>query len=396
MSTHFSEEETAAPARPAGAKAENEPVSVLVVDDSAFMRKMVSEMVASEPTLRLAGWARDGEDALEQIERLQPRVVTLDIEMPGLDGFAVLEALAKRPAASAPVSVVMLSSLTQQGAEATLRCLEMGAVDFVAKPSGAISLDVESVRDDLLAKIKAASHSRSVAALAARGTDRRAATSQPVAGQPEPGPPRRGLGAANSARGVIVIGASTGGPRALQELVAGLVPERVGLPIVIVQHMPPRFTASLAEHIARVAKPGLGIVEAKPGYRLEVGRALLAPGGKHLVFSSEGVARLSDEPPIHGVRPAVDVTMMSLAAIYKSETYGVLLTGMGRDGARAMKLIRDLGGHTLAEDESSCVVYGMPKAAVELGGVERVVPLHDMAGAIMEMIERSGRKDRAA
>lgn len=402
MSTHLPIQQQPASQPPAGTPS-TEPISVLVADDSAFMRKMISEMVASEPSFRLIGTARDGEDAVEQIERLNPRVVTLDIEMPRLDGFGVLTALAGRPAESPPISVVVLSSITQHGAEATLRCLDMGAVDFVAKPSGSISLDIASVRDDLLTKIKAAGHSSSVAILAQKHK-RFSLSRLEIADRPADAPPQReaSLQTASQAatsrqpKNVLVIGASTGGPHALQTLISNLDIPRLGMPIVIVQHMPPRFTASLAAHLEHVAGPGLRIVEAKAGDRLEPGVALLAPGGKHLVFSPDGTARLSDEPPIHGVRPAVDVTMMSLAAIYKCGTFGVLLTGMGRDGARAMKLIRDLGGHTLAEHESSCVVYGMPKAAVELGGVEQVVALPEMASAILRMVQANSKKGLAA
>jgi two-component system chemotaxis response regulator CheB len=380
---------------------DSDPIPVLVVDDSAFMRKMVSEMVASDPCLKLSGVARDGVDALKQIDQTNPRVITLDIEMPQLDGFGVLKALAERGPDKPVISVVVLSSLTQEGAEATLKCLNMGAVDFVGKPSGTISLDIELVRDDLLGKLRAAGQARSVAALA----QRRAGVSPRLSSTTEsapvsriaaaPAPPVRRPAATgrlkvppSGGRGVLVIGASTGGPRALQELFACLRPERIGLPIVIVQHMPPRFTASLASHLQEVVGPGMEVFEAREGDKLQPWRALIAPGGNHLVFNS-GVAHLTEEPLVHGVRPSVDVTMTSLAQAYKDKTLGVLLTGMGRDGARAMKLIHDLGGYTLAEDEESCVVYGMPKAAVEMGGVDQVVPLADMAEEIMRMMERA-------
>ena len=336
------------------------PVRVLVVDDSAFMRKMVSEILTRDPGLSVAGQARDGADALAKLETLQPDVITLDIEMPVLDGISTLTEILRRR----PTPVVMLSSLTQAGAEATLRCLELGAVDFVGKPSGAISLDIEKIGGELIGKVKAAARAR------LPGGPPAPAARPDVPSAPRVGPEKIA---------VLALGASTGGPRALQQIVP-MLPAGLGVSIVIVQHMPAGFTASLAKRLEQTSP--FTAREAADGDRLRPGQILVAPGGRHLQFEAGGVARLTDEPPIHGVRPAVDVTLSSLAGLYGPRLLAVLLTGMGRDGARALKQISDRGGLTLAEDESTCVVYGMPKAAFDLGGVGRLLPLGEIAPAI--------------
>ncbi len=350
------------------------PIRVLVVDDSAFMRKMVSEILARDPALCVVGQARDGEDALVKLAALQPDVITLDVEMPVLDGYGTLAQIMQRR----PTPVLMLSSLTQAGADATLRCLEMGAVDVIGKPSGAISLDIEKIAAELIAKVKAAAE--------ASVSSRTAGSPLPVADKT----PGLRLAAATPTSGselragrdqikALVIGASTGGPRALQALVPAL-PADLGVPIVIVQHMPAGFTASLARRLEQTSP--FTAKEAEDGDRLRPGQILVAPGGFHLQFDAGGAARLSTEPPIHGVRPAVDITFASLARLYGAHLLAVLLTGMGRDGARGLKLIQDGGGRTLAEDETTCVVYGMPKAAAEMGGVGALLPLPALAPAI--------------
>ena len=349
----------APPALPLALRA---PIRVLVVDDSAFMRKMLTEILARDPALCVAGTARDGAEALLKLDALRPDVVTLDVEMPVLDGYRALAGIMHRR----PTPVLMLSSLTQAGADATLRCLELGAVDVVGKPSGSISLDIEAIASELTAKVKAA-----------------ARVYFPPPGEvpaARPAPPP----ALNGARppAVLVIGASTGGPRALQALVPAL-PADLGVPIVIVQHMPPGFTASLARRLAQTSP--FPAREAVDGDALLPGQILVAPGGHHLEFTGAGRARLTDDPPLHGVRPAADVTLASLTALHGPRVLAVLLTGMGRDGARGLKLLRDRGGETLAEDESTCVVYGMPRAAAEMGGVRHLLPLPALAPAIARL-----------
>ena len=370
------------------------PIRVLVVDDSAFMRKMVSEILARDPAICVAGQARDGADALAKLVALQPDVITLDVEMPVLDGFGTLAEIMKRR----PTPVLMLSSLTQAGAETTLRCLELGAVDVVGKTSGSISLDIEKVAAELIAKVKAAAGARVLSRLTSSPpfprregfrdlealTVLRTAFPQNSPALLHNNPSLRGKGGELVSRdriSVLAIGASTGGPRALQTLIPAL-PADLGLPIVIVQHMPPGFTASLARRLEQTSP--FTAKEAADGDRLRPGQILVAPGGHHLEFDAGGVVRLSNEPPIHGVRPAVDITFASLAHHYGAHLLAVLLTGMGKDGARGLKLIQDRGGCTLAEDETTCVVYGMPKAAYDLGGVGALLPLPEIAPAIAQ------------
>lgn len=374
------------------------PIRVLVVDDSAFMRKMVTDILARDPALCVAGTARDGADALTKLDSLRPDVVTLDVEMPVMDGYGALAGIMSRR----PTPVLMLSSLTQAGADATLRCLEMGAVDVVGKPSGSISLDIEKVAAELITKVKAAAGvrfpSRTPAAREHRTRDTDTRDTDTRAGEARAGearvfaPPPAAVHSGARPPAVLIIGASTGGPRALQTLVPGL-PADLGLPIVIVQHMPPGFTASLARRLSQTSP--FPAREAEAGDRLVPGQILVAPGGHHLEFAPDGTARLTDDPPLHGVRPAVDVTLASLAHLYGPRVLAVLLTGMGRDGARGLKLVLDRGGQTLAEDESTCVVFGMPKAAADLGGVGRLLPLPALAPAITRLCRAEhGRETR--
>ncbi|BDI28873.1 chemotaxis response regulator protein-glutamate methylesterase of group 2 operon [Capsulimonas corticalis] len=376
-----------------------EPTKVLVVDDSAFMRKMITEIVSRDAGMTVVGQARDGADALQKLDSLQPDVITLDIEMPVKDGYTTLtEIMQKRPTA-----VVMLSSLTQAGADMTMRCLEAGAVDFVGKPSGSISLDIEKVAAELLVKIRMAATAR-LRHAPFRPSARAASVPDFVIKRPEPAAPeapaRRaplGLSAApaappvaasvmhggSRAGGILVVGSSTGGPRALQTLIPSL-PAGLNVPILIVQHMPPGFTASLAKRLD--AESPFEVREAAEGDLLRAGCALVAPGGRHLEVDGHGAIHLTDEPPVHGVRPSVDVTLASIHRLYGARATVVLLTGMGKDGARGMKALHDLGSVTFAEDESTCVVYGMPKAAVDLGGVTHLLPLHDLASAVTDSL----------
>ncbi len=338
----------------------NSPITVLVVDDSAFMRKMVTDILSHDSEITVVGQARDGNDALAKAQQLKPNVITMDIEMPVRDGISALTEIMK----SYPTPVVMLSSLTQAGAEATLRCLELGAVDFIGKPSGSISLDIAKVAEELIAKVKAAATSRLRRAHHALVT----ATPSVYCRRPQHEP-----------ISLLAIGSSTGGPQALQQVIP-MLPADLGVPIVVVQHMPPGFTASLAKRLATTSP--FTASEAVEGDRLRPGHIFVAPGGRHLEFSGHGIAHITDDPPVHGVRPSVDVTFASLIKAYGASMLGVILTGMGRDGARATKQLFDKGGLTLAEDESSCVVYGMPKAAFEMGGVSCMLSLTEIAPAI--------------
>lgn len=341
-------------------------VRVLVVDDSAFMRRVIADAIASQPDMEVAGVAHNGLDALLKVEQLQPDVVTLDVEMPDMDGLTALRHLMARY----PRPVVMLSSQTQHGAITTLRALSIGAVDFVAKPSGAISLDFSRVREELLQKIRGAALARVRAQVA---STRCSAEATRVRRPTYPGGFER----------LVVIGCSTGGPRALAALVPEL-PAEVPAAYLIVQHMPAGFTRSLAERLD--ASSPIAVREAVAGDRLESGTALVAPGDYHLRLSPSGTVELDQAARVHGVRPSVDVALESLSERFGSRTVAVILTGMGQDGTAGAAAVRQAGGYVLAEDESTCVVWGMPRAVVERGLAHRVAPLDGMAEAIASTV----------
>ena len=341
-------------------------VRVLVVDDSAFMRRVIADAIASQPDMEVAGVAHNGLDALLKVEQLQPDVVTLDVEMPDMDGLTALRHLMARY----PRPVVMLSSQTQHGAITTLRALSIGAVDFVAKPSGAISLDFSRVREELLQKIRAAALARVRAQVA---STRRTPEATRVPRAKYPG----------AFEHLVVIGCSTGGPRALAALVPEL-PAEAPTAYLIVQHMPAGFTRSLAERLD--ASGPIAVREAVAGDRLEGGTALVAPGDYHLRLRPSGAVELDQAARVHGVRPSVDVALESVSERFGSKTVAVILTGMGQDGAAGAAVVRQAGGYVLAEDESTCVVWGMPRAVVERGLAHRVAPLDGIAEAIASIV----------
>ncbi len=342
----------------------DQSIKVLVVDDSALMRKMIGDLVAEAPGLELAGLARNGIEALEMAERLRPDVITLDLEMPQMDG---LQALA-RLMTQRPTPVVILSAHAKEGAEPTLLALELGAVDFITKPSGSISLDIGRIREQLVEKIRVASQV-DMDKLVANKRPRPAAPTKAAAFVPKE---RAGSRATESTR-VVAIGSSTGGTRALAEIMPKL-PRELDAAYLLVQHMPQGFTKSLAERLN--ARSQVMVKEASDGDSLARGQALLAPAGWHMRLSSNGCQiELTKDPPRHGVRPSVDVMMESLAQYCQHPLVAVILTGMGHDGARGLQSIKRKGGRTLAEDRSTCVVWGMPRAAVETGAVDEVLPL---------------------
>jgi two-component system, chemotaxis family, protein-glutamate methylesterase/glutaminase len=342
------------------------PIRVLVVDDSAFMRRVVGEAIASQADMQLVGTAINGLDALLKVEQLQPDVVTLDVEMPEMDGLTALRHLMARY----PRPVVMLSSLTHEGAATTIRALTIGAVDFVGKPSGSISLDFHRVREELLQKIRVAA-----------GAKPRAAMRTPVAA---PRAPIRPPTASKTWDKLVVVGASTGGPRALGTVVAGLLNDGKTA-YLIVQHMPAGFTRSLAERLDSLSP--LSVHEAADGDHLAAGVALVAPGDRHLVLGAGGSVHLNQGPRLHGVRPSVDVTLESVSAHgFAQKTTVAILTGMGSDGADGAAALHKSGTYVLAEDESTCVVYGMPRAVVERHAADKVVPLDAMAEAIVQAL----------
>jgi two-component system chemotaxis response regulator CheB len=348
-------------------------IRVLVVDDSALMRQMISDILNSDKGIEVMTTARDGEDAIKKVTELKPDVVTLDVEMPRLDGLHALGYIMSE----IPTPVVMVSAYTQKGAEATFRALEYGAVDFVPKPSGPVSRDIRRVGDELIAKVKVAAR----VDLDTLNFIRPKRIPEGLKVKPKKIIPEVR---------VIAIGASTGGPRALGPILPQLDPD-IPAALLIVQHMAKGFTKTFAARLNREAK--IEVKEAEAGERIEPGKALIAPGGYHMAVRREvtgnkapGVIRLNQEPPVYGLRPTVDSMMLSAAEIYGDKTVGVILTGMGRDGAKGMKAIKDDKGKTIAQDKDTCVAYGMPKAAVEEGAVDKIVPLDKIPQEIMKAL----------
>lgn len=341
-------------------------IRVLVVDDSAFMRYTITKHLGEQSDIQVIGSARDGAEALQLIPKMNPDVVTLDVEMPHLDGLSTLREIM----INFPRPVIMLSSLTAEGTIETVQALTIGAVDFIAKPSN--KANIQSVMDDVANKIRKAAKSKvySLPKTLPIPENKAVAT-----GKPE----TKSTRLHTSADPVLFIGSSTGGPRALNSLIPEL-PAAIPAAIVIVQHMPVGFTRSLAERLDSISK--IKVKEAEPGDRLEVGKALLAPGGFHMVFDRNGQVSLNQNPSVHGVRPAIDVTMTSMIAQYGKSMLGVILTGMGSDGTTGCQLIHEAGGYVIAEDESTCVVWGMPRSVFEAGISNEVQPLHEISGAI--------------
>lgn len=339
-------------------------IRVLVVDDSAFVRKALGRMLGGAADIEVVGLAADGAEGLELARKLRPDVITLDVKMPRLGGLETLQRLMEE----CPGPVLLLSSLTQEGAEVTLRGLELGALDFVDKSSVQGPMNLLGLADELLTKVRA---------LAASPRARPAPP--PVA---EPPDPFVGLPKAE----VVAIGASTGGPAALQEVIPRLPAAFPGA-VLVVQHIPKGFSRSLTERLA--ARSALPVREAQDGEAVAPGTVLVAPAGIHTkVRRRGGVVRvvLDVEPRSALHRPSVDVLMASVARAYGARALGVVLTGMGADGTAGLGAIKEAGGRTLAESQESCVIYGMPKAAVEAGVVGRQVPLHRMADEIVSAV----------
>ncbi len=336
------------------------------------MRQVVTRALESDARFEVVGTAASGEEALDQCRALRPDVVTMDFNMPGMNGAQTTRALLAERA----VPVVMLSAHTTDGAKETLQALGAGAVDFVTKPSGEVSAHLGDAKQQLIDKLLIAA-SANVSVLTAREP----AEEPPLA---VAAPARRRTPTAPGQHRLIVVASSTGGPQALLRLVPQLkLPLRAAL--VLVQHMPDGFTAALAEQLSEAA--GFVVREAGAGDAAEAGGAFLAPGGSHLLLDRAGRFQLRLDAPVHGVRPAADPTLISAAQSFGARTIGVVLTGMGKDGAKGLAAVKAAGGSTLAQDKASSLVYGMPKAAAELGVVDTVAPLDRMAAVINRWLE---------
>lgn len=361
------------------------PIRILVVDDSAVFRLVLGRVIGREPGMEIVGVAADGLEALEAARRLDPDVVTLDVEMPELDGLATL----RRMLAERPTRVVMLSHGTRAGAEVTMDALRAGAIDAIAKPDTPWGSGPNPFVDDLLAKIRAAALvpvTRILAAttaLVAPPESRELA--HPRAGHRD----RTGRGA----RGLVVVATSTGGPRALEALLSRMPPS-LGVGIVVVQHMLNGFTTTMADRLDRIG--ALAVREAKAGIQLVDDLVLVAPGDRHIHVDGAGRVTLGDSPRVNGVRPSADVTVLAAAPVWGSHLLLVVLTGMGRDGTAGALATKDHGGYVVVQDEATASVYGMPRAVVEAGAADRVLPLDQIAGAIADWAATIGNVARTA
>ena len=340
---------------------------VLVVDDSALMRKLLTEVLNSEPSLEVVSTAVDPYDAWDKIKQFKPDVLTLDVEMPRMDGIVFLQKLM----VANPLPVVMISTLTEKGCETTLRALELGAVDFVAKPKLDVRSGTMDLAKEIVFKVKTARN--------AKPRIRRNVQSE--TSKPEP---RRTDALLQSTHKVIAIGASTGGTEAIFEVLSAMPLNSPG--IVIVQHMPPSFTSRFANRLNGRCR--INVKEAVDGDRILPGQALLAPGGKHMEVRRSGATYfvvLTDGPPEHQSKPSVDVMFRSCAKYIGKHTIAAILTGMGKDGASGMQILREAGANTIAQNEETCVVYGMPREAIETGCVQSVLPIDEIADHLLEL-----------
>jgi two-component system, chemotaxis family, protein-glutamate methylesterase/glutaminase len=361
----------------------SEPIRVLVVDDSALMRKLIPAILARDPSIEVVGTAMDGAFALKKIEELHPDVVTLDLEMPRMDGMETLRLIMRR----APLPVILFSTHSKEGAYSTLKALALGAVDFIAKPTDAAAGHLETIADQLIDKIK----------VAKRAVGRKL----PPAVLPDAPPLKKGTRSALAPNRIIAIGISTGGPNALQ-FVLSQIPAEFPASILVVQHMPEGFTEMFARRLDECC--ALDVQEAKSGDLLVAGRVLICPGNRHMMvrrMPRGDMAVLSDGQPVNGHRPSVDVLFHSVAQEFGLTAVGVLMTGMGEDGAEGLGAIKGAGGMTIAQSEDTCVVSGMPRAAILKGHANKIVPLDSMGAYLVSQYsgdrvapERSERNDR--
>ncbi|MGH9524380.1 MAG: protein-glutamate methylesterase/protein-glutamine glutaminase [Terriglobales bacterium] len=357
---------------------------VLICDDSAFMRKVLHRIISSDPGLEVVGEARDGRDVVSQAALLQPDVITMDINMPLMDGLQATELIMS----SNPKPILIVSSESREGAAITLKALEIGAIDFIPKPSGGVDLDMESVRDAICRKLKMAGKVRVVRNAARSRLATEIATSAPrVEPGKEPIPRRSPVLVSPAIRTLkfplVVIAASTGGPATLMKMMP-LFPRNFPAAILLVQHMPATFTAQFSEQLNEVC--ALRVKQAEADEALCPGTVYVCPGGNHLRVSGSGRLLVSDEPRINGYRPCADVSMQSAAEIAGPLSVGVVLTGMGNDGVNGARAIREASGFVIAQDEMTSVIFGMNAEAIKAGVVDAVLPIDHVAASIEERV----------
>lgn len=350
-------------------------IKVLIVDDSAFMRNALSSMLSSDYEIQIVGKARDGLEAIELVEKLKPDIVTMDVEMPRMDGITALKHIMEKN----PVPVIMVSSLTVEGAKVTLDALDLGAVDFIPKNLSDLSINIVKIKEILIDKIKQ---------IARKGIvkKRLRPTITPKTIEVPKSMPVRTTGERRI--NLVSIGTSTGGPKALQEIIPKL-PKDFPTPIVIAQHMPPNFTGPFAERLNQLSQ--ITVKEAEEGEPLKNGVAYIAPGRGHMrvkrVRAIENVVTISENNNEEFIyRPSVDALMFSVAECFPGRALGVILTGMGNDGLRGLAALKKTGGRIFAQNEETCVVYGMPKAVVDAGIADKILPIEEMAGEIINAV----------
>jgi two-component system chemotaxis response regulator CheB len=339
---------------------------VVVVDDSAFMRMVIKRMLKEDPEIEVVGTASNGFEAIEIVKTHRPSVVTLDVEMPEMDGLTALERIMKE----CPTPVIMVSALTKEGAEVTLKALQLGAVDFIAKPSGSISLDFHKVKDELVSKVKAAAKAKL-----------RPLLTPPITLRQEKLTTYKFKDWA-----VVVIAASTGGPAAIRYVLSQL-PHDLPAAVLLVQHMPRGFTKFFADNLNQVSR--LPVHEAQDGEEIMPGKVYLAPSGFHMLVERGDRLSLDLSPPLHNVRPAADKTFDSAAHVYGKRCIGVVMTGMGSDGAVGLLTVREHGGRTMVQSPETCVISSMPESALKLNAAEESVPLELLPKRLSELIQET-------
>ena len=354
---------------------------VLIVDDSAFMRKVLQSIIAADPQMEVAGEARDGREAVSLNESLNPDVISMDINMPHMDGLQATEAIMARN----PRPIVIVSSEARDGAEPTLRALELGAIDFVPKPTNAIDLDMNSVRDELCRKLRVASRVRVVRTIKNNGGNGAAPPpAKPVASVSAPAVPAHPVPDVPGGRfPIVVVAASTGGPQTLMNFVPMFPSDFLGA-VILVQHMPGTFTTQFAHQLSEVAK--IRVKEAQHGEMVQPGVFYVCPGSHHLRITPQGRISLDDGERINGYRPCADITLETAAAYTGPMTTGVILTGMGSDGAKGSQSVKAAGGHTIAQDEVTSVIFGMPAEAIKTGAVDQVLGIDAIVPAVEKRV----------
>jgi len=363
------------------ANAVEKKIRVLVVDDSAFMCKVLQEIINADPQLEVVGQGRDGRDGVALAESLRPDVITMDLNMPHVDGLQATELIMSQH----PRPIVIVSSESREGAASTLKALELGAIDFVSKPSSGIDLDMKSVREELTRKLKLAAKVRVVRT----ATRSKFAAAQPPATSSAGGSANALAAAQNGGKfPMIAIAASTGGPAAVMRVVAGL-PRDLGAAVFLVLHMPPTFTKQFTVQLAEVSP--LPVKEAETNETPQPGTIYLCPGSHHLRLSLGGKISLDPGPRIDGYRPCADAAFETISAYARALTVGVVMTGMGNDATKGAKAVKAAGGYVIAQDEATSMIFGMPAEAIQAGAVDEVVALDNISGAIEKRVAKLNR-----